>query len=172
MKVVLFVVLIQIPFFFPIEIVVIFAVISVFSLIYFHLSRSLDPKKNIYLSSIENKIAQKQRRNTLSLYRLFEKHNVLDSNGMFHDRAKLNDYLMKEGKGRQFYMSLTLVEQEVVDRFLHLESMKIQLEAIKEDIKLNKKSKFRLRDLQRINDNVEILDEIYEQRITTTKKRI
>jgi hypothetical protein len=91
---------------------------------------------------------------------------------MFHDRAKLNDYLMKEGKGRQFYMSLTLVEQEVVDRFLHLESMKIQLEAIKEDIKLNKKSKFRLRDLQRINDNVEILDEIYEQRITTTKKRI
>jgi hypothetical protein len=78
-----------------------------------------------------------------------------------HDKGALYNYLEKDKKDQQqFYMSLTFAQQEAVDRFLHLEKIKNQLK----DIKDNKKSKFRLRDLQKIDDNVEILDEIYKQR--------
>lgn len=156
-------------YFFPYEVLILILVVSVFTLIYMYLSRSLNPKKNRYLASIEGKISDGilssgTKLTDEQLDEILKKHAIdirppqtLSPTASPADALKddLYEILNDRRRTEAFLKKLDLHERKIVSDFISIKRL---------DIIKNKKSEFRLRDLQQINENPVLLNQIYEER--------
>lgn len=159
--------------FFPYEVVVLIITSIVFGLIWTYLYRSLNYKKNIYITKINTKL----NKNITTLENKLDK-TFRQFPDLFDNYRRLKFLSLSKDQtdqSKSLKLANKMIEREIEFREIDLTYYPVanplkslfqyqRLQAYFSSLRYNL-DKFRLRDLEKIDKNIELIEPIYKERV-------